>query len=316
MASDEIIEGEVVQPDAQEPENAVQVHQDAPVVIYNPLDAEPVAFRNQLQNRQENYDALAMHLRTHLVEGKDFGRIHLGKRDHKKDYMRCEKPYACTPEAAPAHWTDYQLLAPGADKVLGFLGLAVNYPDLQDYKRAVLKGYRLEEVISDCQIIGHNGQVIAVGAGACERGEVQGSLNNCIKRAHKRARVDAVLRLPVVSALFEKDFLAELARNASNATTVNDRQRQVKKQYNTGARLEFCPITRHHKGKPWREIPTDTLEWIMQHVNDKPDVTRAAEEELAKRADRSAPGSGSTHTPPRPDSTDPYDEYLGGQSHD
>ena len=263
------------------------------VPVFNPLDAEPVAFKRQLETRQANYDNLREHLFGELVPGKDFGKIHVAKK--------CENKYTCTNDH---HFSGFTLFSPGADKILGILGLSVHYPDLQDYKRAALKGMPIEEVITDAQILGLNEQVIATGVGACARSEIGGgNLNNTIKRACKRARVDAVKRLPTISALFEDDILAELAaaakRNDNNAA--RKRIQTVRNPYDTGAILEVCPIGKEMKGKAWRDIDTEALEYIVGKVTDKPDVTRAAAGELSKRNRAADPGSIRSSPPPASD---------------
>ena len=74
------LEGEIIEPAGAEGESAktiaVRTEPSVPA-IFNPLDAEPVAFKQALESRSANYDALAMHLRGILVAGKDFGRIHI-----------------------------------------------------------------------------------------------------------------------------------------------------------------------------------------------------------------------------------------------
>ena len=228
-----------------------------------------------------------------LVPGKDFGKIHVTKN--------CDNKYNCTNDH---HFSGYTLFSPGADKILGILGLSVGYPDLQDYKRAALKGMPIEEIITDAQILGHSEQVIATGVGACARSEIAGgNLNNTIKRACKRARVDAVTRLPTISALFQDNILAELAaaakRNENNAA--RKRTQTVRNPYDTGAILEVCPIGNEMKGKAWRDIDTEALEWIVGKVTDKPDVTRAAASELSKRTRAADPGSIRSSSPPASD---------------
>ena len=155
------------------------------------------------------------------------------------------------------------------------------------------KGMSIEEVITDAQILGLNEQVIATGVGACARSEIGGgNLNNTIKRACKRARVDAVKRLPTISALFQDDILEELAaaakRNQNNAA--RKRTQTVKNPWDTGAILEVCPIGNEIRGKAWREIDTGALDWLVANVTDKPDVTRAATGELSKRVSATDPG--------------------------
>ncbi len=281
------IEGEL----AEEPSTEVATRSESAGAVesFYPLDADPAGFARQLAARQDIYDQLQSHLRGVLVAGKDFGRIHV-----KKD---CDNKYTCKNDY---HFSGYMLFAPGADKILGILGLGVHYPDLKDYKRAVLQGTHLEEVIADCQILRLSGQVIAEGAGACARKEVNGSLNNTIKRACKRARLDAVLRLPVVSALFEADFLEQIAAAAATngPNSSAKRTQKVRNAYDTGATLTICPIGNEIKGKPWHEIETEALQYLVDNVNDKPDVTRAASDELTKRIRADDPSSIRNSAPP------------------
>lgn len=299
MSERDVIEGELAETSSKT-EIVKQDDNTGAVVEYNPLDAEPIAFKRQLANRQENYDNLREHLFGVLVPGKDFGKIHVVKG--------CDNQYSCT---NPYHLSGYELFAPGADKILGILSLAVHYPDLKDYKRACLQGHTIEEIIVDAQILGRNDHVMTVGVGACARSEIKGSnLNNTLKRACKRARVDAVKRLPTISALFEDNILEELAaaakRNENNAARKRIHQ-EITKKWDTGARLEVCPIGRDIKGKKWRDIETNALQWVVANVKDKPDITRAASEELSKR--NSAPGSSSIRTPSSPASDEQPPEY-------
>ena len=278
----DIIEGEVETPDQE-----VATVSDNAVAVFNPLDAEPVAFAKHLAIRQENYDALQSHLMAMLVPGKDFGKIHVVSKNKCKDGARCTNAY---------HFSDNQLFSPGADKILGILSLGCVYPDIADYRKAILTGVRIEEILVDCHIFGHGEQVIAVGAGACERSEMKdNSLNLTIKRACKRARLDAVKRLPVISALFEGDFLDKVDKHAkgNKNNTVAGRQPKVKNIWDTGAVLEVCPVGTAIKGKPWHEIETAALQYLVAHMAGKPDILRAAEGELSKRA--SAADSLDTH---------------------
>lgn len=305
MIEPDAIEGEL----ADEPCELTERRESRQAAVFNPLDAEPARFANQLKARQENYDSLQMHLRGVLVPDKDFGRLHVAK-DCPDGKWNCTRR---------GHWSDYQLFASGADKILGILGLAVRYPDLVDYKRACLSGTKIHEVIVDCEILGHSEQAIAQGAGACSRSEknMNGDLNRTIKRACKRARVDAVQRLPVVSALFEADFLAgvEKAARANKGNSTARRQQQVKNPWDTGAELDVCPISKNYKGKPWRDIPTDALEWMESNVHDKPDVQRAVARELSKRRASASPGSGSIRTgSPPPSDQDDLEAWLNGET--
>ena len=72
------IEGEVIDEDPGK-EVATASDNAGVVQVFNPLDAEPVAFARQLQIRQDNYDNLQLHLQGVLIAGKDFGKIHVKK---------------------------------------------------------------------------------------------------------------------------------------------------------------------------------------------------------------------------------------------
>ncbi len=270
------VEGEIID-EPSEDLPAVASENSHQVVSFNPLEANPVAFKRALVSRSENYDALAMHLRAMLVPGKDFGRIHFASKD------KCPQWWNCSPEAEPSHWSDYGLFAPGADKVLGMLSLTPSYPGEQDFIRAALRGQDIQDIIIKCLIVGLSSAVIAEGMGACSRRDMKGDLNNTVKRACKRARVDAVMRLPAISALFEDDFLAQLDRDAVKNNSTTSRQQQVKAEHDTGAELQVWPMKGELEGQRFDQMDDGALDWILRTIKDKPDVIRAAEREHARR---------------------------------
>ncbi len=263
------------------------------VQVFNPLDAEPVAFKQQLESRSENYDALAMHLRGILVPGKDFGQIHV-----KKD---C-KEYGCRD---PNHLSDYGLWAPGADKVLGILGLSPAYPGEDDYIRAAVTGKVIQDVIMKCYILGIGDRRIVEGMGACSREDEKGDLNRTIKKACKRARLDAVLRLPAISALFEDDFLRQVAREASNQNSTTSRQQQVSAKHNTGAAIQVFPLKGKLAGHRFDEMDDGALDWCLRTFEtSKPDIHRAALKVRTARDnpdEPQEPARDQTPPPPRQD---------------
>lgn len=270
------IEGEVIRDDQQ-----IATQQAGATTVYNPLDAEPIAFKQALQSRQENYDSLAQHLRLIMTPGVDFGRIHHDKNCREGQY-RCQDP---------RHWTPYDLWSPGADKILGVLNLGAVYPGAEDYKRAALKGMPINDVIVDCQI-DNGGQVIAQGMGACSRDEpqIKGDLNRCIKRACKRARVDAVKRLPTVASLFEDQAFWRKMDEDHKAGQKQQFQQSASQKFNTGALLEVMPIGKKLKGQRFDEMSDGAIDYILNGFEDKPDIWKAA-----KRVKDARSG---THNPP------------------
>lgn len=263
--SEDYIDGEVI----REPSQAVAVHAGAQQVkVFNPLDHDPIQFKAALVNRQDNYDALRDHLRGVLVPGEDFGKIHVAKRSDCPDGQ-----WKCTQRS---HWSKDTLFDSGGDKILGLLGLGIAYPDIDDYRKAALNGVRIADVIMNAKVINNAGLPISEGSGAASVEQEGKSLNNAIKKAQKRARLDAINRLPGVSALFEDAAWVASIAPPKGGTAAPQR-------HGTGATLLAMPFGKH-KDKPFTELEDDYLHWIIKECANKPDVFAAAERELALRA--------------------------------
>ena len=323
------IDGEVLRNDPSKEEAKTNTPLETPpavasenphqVISYNPLAAEPAQFSKSLARHQENYDNLALHLQSVLVPGKDFGRVHFVKEC--KDKYRCTDPY---------HWSKDDLLAPGADKILGLLGLSVHYPGIEAYKTAALEGIKITDVITDAQVLGHSEQIMAEGVGGASRSEFKGDLNRTMKRAQKRARVEAVKRLPSISALFQDErWIAEVYRNAakSDNNSINSRAQQVNQKWDTGAVLTEWPKGGKLAGQKFADMEDSALDWICTKCQNDPDIFKAAKLEIDRRqgtvagsADVSAEGEPSVrHEAPPTDGipsgavTNDYDDYPEAQ---
>jgi len=103
-------------------------------ITVSPLDLPPEQFKAGLDRRQQNRELLMAWLRSALVDGVDFGRIHLASRD-RCQFARQGRAKDC---GDAAHWSKPSLFKPGAEKVTGMLGMTVHYPVLPDYEQAVL----------------------------------------------------------------------------------------------------------------------------------------------------------------------------------
>lgn len=272
----------------------------------HPLDADPKQFAVQVRQRGENYSALVAWLCEHMVIGEDLVQVHIVKRD------KCDPRHSgCSPAVNPYHWSDPTLSKKGAEKVCGLLGIGVRFLGMDDFRRAALKGIEIRDVVIDCELYNSSGAALSQGTGACNLDEVQGNLNNAMKKAAKRAHVDAVLRVAGLSGIateikrrmppVDPERAAQgLPPRAAPAQAAEggDRAEVAGRGYSTGAKLSHCPIGKH-KNKPWREVPSDYLEWICRELADKPDLVKAAGEELKKR--RASAGSPAhTHSPAAP----------------
>lgn len=267
----------------------------------NPFDQDPQQFALQVQQRGENYEALITWLCSHMVLGEDIVQVHfVSKRN-----CNAGGPPNCSATTNPSHWADPDLSKKGAEKICGLLGLGTRFLGMDDFRRMALKGVQIKDVIVDCELYGASGTAMSQGTGACNVSEVGDSLNNAMKRACKRAHVDAVKRIAGLSGIATemkrrmKPIDLEraqqgLPQRGTQKPADGDRPRQA---YNTGAVLTHCPVGKQHKGKPWREIPSDYLEWMLRELGDKPDLVKAASGELAKRRGNAATGSDSTHNP-------------------
>jgi hypothetical protein len=167
------------------------------IIAANPLDLPAETFREGLDRRKQNRAALMSWIRDALVDGLDFGRIHVV---HKS---RCQAGKDCK---NPAHFSKPSLFKPGAEKICGMLGLTVRYPTLPDYEKAALNGANLSQIIIRCEILDASGRVVADGVGARIISQDNGDINKALKMAEKSAHIDATLRMAGLSEVFTQDI--------------------------------------------------------------------------------------------------------------
>lgn len=134
-------------------------------------------------------------IRDNLVEGVDYGRIHVVKSCVDEDRSRgsCKKDY---------HFSKSILFKPGQEKIFSLFGITDelekdemayemlgNMPGLIAYKCTMYRGDKR----------------VGEGRGAATLGGTQNDPNSTIKKAEKRARMDACLSLGF-SAYFTQDL--------------------------------------------------------------------------------------------------------------
>jgi hypothetical protein len=173
-----------------------QPENEPPVIAANPLDLPAEMFKEGLDRRKQNRAALMAWVRDALIEGLDFGRIHVANR-------RCSAGKDCR---NPAHFSKPSLFKAGAEKICGMLGLTVRYPTLPDYEKAALNGTQLSQIIIRCEIVDGAGRVVADGVGARIVSQDNGDINKSLKMAEKSAHIDATLRMAGLSEVFTQDL--------------------------------------------------------------------------------------------------------------
>ena len=171
--------------------------QNHELVVITPYDAELEQFGASLIRRQANRSKLLVWIRENLIEGTDFGKIHVvGK-------AKCNLGKACKTDW---HYSKPVLFKPGAEKICGMLGVIPRYPNLPEYERVALQGIELKCIVLHCELQNPAGYVLADGVGARNLQQDQGDLNKSLKMAEKSSHIDATLRLAGLSELFTQDL--------------------------------------------------------------------------------------------------------------
>jgi len=170
----------------------------AGVQVLNPLDMPTDQFKAGLDRRRTNREALMKWLKKSLVRDTDFGSIHVVSKD------KCQAQKNCK---IKGHWSKDTLFKPGSEKILGQLGLIVDFPTLQQYEDAAISGAKIDNIILRCEIKDPNGRVVGKGIGArrCQKQDY-GDINKSLKMAKKSGMIDATLTLAGLSELFTQDM--------------------------------------------------------------------------------------------------------------
>ena len=171
-------------------------------ITVSPLDLPTEQFKAGLDRRNQNRQLLMDWLRTALVEGSDYGRIHVVSRD-RCQFARAGRVKSCTDTS---HWSKPSLFKPGAEKITGMLGMTVHYPSLPAYETAVLSAVDIKTILMRCELRDAQGRVVAEGVGARSLTQDYGDINKSLKMAEKSAHIDATLRLAGLSEVFTQDI--------------------------------------------------------------------------------------------------------------
>jgi hypothetical protein len=165
----------------------------APAVSW--LDSDPEQLRKALARRSENRQSVIGWIWDNLVDGTDFGRIHVVKNCDD------QKRKACT---NPNHFSKPSLWKPGAEKIVGMLNMRAEWPELVDTLDAATHP-DAKTVALRCVLHDQHGNVVSEGAGARSLEREYFDLNKAIKMAKKSSLIDAVLNAAGLSEVFTQD---------------------------------------------------------------------------------------------------------------
>ena len=171
-------------------------------VAVSPMDLPTDHFSAALNRRKQNRQLLMEWLRSSLVNGIDYGSIHVVGRD-RCQLTQMGRMNDCK-EAS--HWSKPCLFKPGAEKITGMLGMTVNFPSLPDYEAAVFGDVPITVIIMRCELRDAHGHVVAEGVGARNLAQDFGDINKSFKMVEKSAHIDATLRLAGLSEMFTQDL--------------------------------------------------------------------------------------------------------------
>lgn len=250
----------------------------APIAIRSAFDVTPRDFKRALERRKKNRDALMEWIRESLVEGADFGRLHVVKKDVCNKGRHCDNDY---------HFSKPSLWKSGAEKIHGMLGLRAHWPELEAEVEALKKGQKL--IVLRCILLDQAGNTVAEGVGGRSLDQDYGDINKAIKMAKKSGLIDAVLNAGGLSEIFTQDVEdmdPELVAQG-NPDPMQPAQDRIDTAIPRSKRYPLethCPIGREWKNTPWDQVEDSFLYWIVNNIDDKPDLAARAKRALADRS--------------------------------
>ncbi len=267
----EILEGAaIVVPEPEQPRHEMELR--------SAFDVLPQTFEAGLKRRKKNRKALIAWIQEELVEGVDWGRIHVVPKDRCPDGNNCTNPY---------HYSKPSLWKAGAEKIVGMMGVRATWPAMGRWEALILDGKPIGQLMLVCELLDMGGGVMSSGVGA-RNVEQDGNLNKALKMCKKSSLVDAVLNFAGLSEIFTQDVEdmdpakidpgAQDPYNPSEEPAANHWPQGHQKPVAT-----HCPIGKEWRGHPWADVDEGFLSWIITTITDKPDLVRAAEKEMVRR---------------------------------
>lgn len=191
----------------------------------------------QIKEETEKRKLMTQFISDHLVDGVDFGKIHIVSRAKCPDYYNCKNSN---------HFSKNTLFKSGSEKFMSLLHLRATFR--KDIDTWGMFGSTNGTICYICELTGPNGLVVGEGRGAATLQEEQ-TANKVVKLAAKRAQMDAILRTGGLSDYFTQDLDDESQRTEKTVTAQGSRI-----VYITEKQLNFLKILLNQKGKTEKEI--------------------------------------------------------------
>jgi hypothetical protein len=246
--------------------------------VRSAFDLAPQQFKAGLDRRKKNRDALMAWIRESLVEGTDWGRIHVIKKDQCDAGKYCSNPY---------HFSKPSLWKAGAEKIAGMMGLRPTWANLDEEIELVRTGAQI--VILKAQLLDLGGSVVSEGIGARGLNQDNGDVNKSLKMAKKSSLIDAVLNAGGLSEVFTQDVEDMKPEDFTDGGADpyqkgEDRIDSAMPAHSGKPLSTHCPIGKEWRNVPWEEVDEGFLSWILEKIDDKPDLVARARKELESRS--------------------------------
>lgn len=157
--------------------------------------AKPMELAGLIAVETKNRELITEYIKSQMVEGIDYGKIHVVSKDKCPKQSNCNDPW---------HYSKDTLFKGGAEKFTSLFKLKPQFE--RDDATWEVMGKKVGLFCFICKLINGNGDVVAEGRGACDVMEKYGAVNNALKIAEKRAQTDAVLRHGGLSSFFTQDL--------------------------------------------------------------------------------------------------------------
>lgn len=144
--------------------------------------------RQQLTHDTERREIMRDFIKYHLVEGTDYGGIHINKT--------CAYKYSCKERS---HFSKPMLFKPGQDKFMSLMHFICDYKTDTETKEMLGNPNGLVTLI--CTLYDLNGRYVSRGRGSAGTNEGF-DYNKTVKMAQKRARLDAIMDSGILADFF------------------------------------------------------------------------------------------------------------------
>lgn len=261
------------------------------LAIRSGFDIRPQSFQAGLDRRKKNRKALIAWIQEELVEGTDWGRIHVVKKEQCPDGKYCTNPY---------HFSKPSLWKAGAEKIAGMMGVRSTWPNFARWEDKILAGEAIEQVLLRCELINDAGLAVSTGIGARATKADYEDLNKTFKMAKKSSLIDAVLNYAGLSEIFTQDVEDMDPEKIEPGTQdpFNPTAEPAADHFPTRNQKPIathCPISKEWRGQPWELVDEGFLNWILETIDDKPDIVDAAKKELIRRYPETAAAADARH---------------------